>query len=172
MPAFSLRGVLLQTSIQKSDLENRLLELIGNHLGKEGFRLVDLDCRIGRRSLIRIFIDRAETAEKVEMVSIEDCGRVSRLLDPILENSEFVPGSFDLEVSSPGLDRPLVSKRDFERALGEDLRLELIIDEGRCKELHGMLLAVQPEAIVLKTPSGNVTLPMAQIRTAKKALKW
>ena len=65
-----------------------------------------------------------------------------------------------------------MTKRDFERAIGEDLKLDIRIDEGRFKELSGMLLAVQPEAVVVKTPQGNVTVAMGEIRIAKKALRW
>ncbi|MBI3020909.1 MAG: hypothetical protein HYY59_02770, partial [Candidatus Omnitrophica bacterium] len=89
-----------------------------------------------------------------------------------LEAANLFDGSYTIEVSSPGLDRPLVSKRDFERALGEDIHVEVVREEGKAQELHGMLLAVQHEAIVLKMASGNVTLPFAQIRAAKKALRW
>jgi ribosome maturation factor RimP len=77
-----------------------------------------------------------------------------------------------VEVSSPGLDRPLVSQRDFERAIGDDLVVYLRLEEGKSRQLNGMLLAVQPEAIVLKMPTGNVTLPIHAIQSAKKAIRF
>ena len=70
------------------------------------------------------------------------------------------------------MDRPLASRRDFERAIGEDLHLEVRAGEGRTKPLEGMLLAVQPESVVLQTPAGNLTVTLAEIQRAVKALKW
>ena len=115
---------------------------------------------------IRLLID------KVGGVTIAQCAKVNQLVGEALEAANLIEGSYTIEVSSPGLDRPLVNKRDFERALGEELRIELSVGDGRVKELEGMLLAVQPEAVVLKTPPGNVTIPFTQIRQAKKALRW
>ncbi len=129
--------------------------------------LVELTCRPqGRQLLVRVLVD------KVGGVTIQQCARANQLIGQALEATSLIEGGYTIEVSSPGLDRPLVSKRDFERALGEDLRLELMGEAGRVKELQGMLLAVQSEAVVLKTTSGNLTLPFAQIRMAKKAVRW
>ena len=128
--------------------------------------LVELTCRAqGRQLLVRLLVDR------VGGVTIQQCAKMNQLIGQALEAAELIEGSYTIEVSSPGLDRPLTSKRDFERALGEVLRVEVRVVDGRLKELEGMLLAVQPEAVVLKMASGNVTLPFAQIRTAKKALR-
>ena len=145
----------------------QLRALIEPILSDVAMELVELTCHSqGHQQLVRVLVDR------VGGVTIAQCARVNQRIGEALEASNMIEGSYTIEVSSPGLDRPLVSKRDFERALGEDLRLEVTVENGRCKELHGMLLAVQSEAIVLKTTSGNLTLPMAQIRMAKKALQW
>ena len=116
--------------------------------------------------VIRLLVDT------VGGVTVEQCAQVNRRLGEALEQANLIEGRYTVEVSSPGLDRPLVSKRDFERAIGEDLRIEAAGADNRVKPLQGMLLAVQHEAIVLKTPSGNVTVPFAEVRSAKKALKW
>lgn len=129
--------------------------------------LVELSCRpAGGQLLIRILVDR------VGGVTIAQCAQVNRQLGQALDASNVIEGSYTIEVSSPGLDRPLVSKRDFERAIGEDLQVTVKTTDGRFKDMQGMLLAVQPEAVVVKTTSGNVTVPMAQIQAAKKALRW
>ena len=129
--------------------------------------LVELTCRpAGGQWLIRLLVDR------VGGVTIQQCATVNQLIGHALDAANLIEGGYTIEVSSPGLDRPLVSKRDFERALGEELKMDLISDEGRSKELEGVLLAVQPEAIVVKTPSGNLTVPMGQIRMAKKVVRW
>jgi ribosome maturation factor RimP len=150
--------------------ESRLAELqtlIEPILAEREIELVELTCRPqGGQQLVRLLVD------KVGGVTIQQCARVNALIGQALESANLIEGSYTIEVSSPGLDRPLVSKRDFERALGEDLRVDMSIGDDRFKELQGMLLAVQHEAIVLKTESGNLTVPFAQIRAAKKVLRW
>ncbi len=141
-----------------------LVELI---LSEAQMEAVEMSCRPqGGQLYVRLLVDR------VGGVSIQQCATVNRRISAALETSNIIEGGFTVEVSSPGLDRPLATKRDFERAVGEDVRVEMVVEPNRTKELQGMLLAVQPEAIVLKTGGGNITVPMGQIRTAKKALRW
>ena len=136
-------------------------------LADRSLELVELTCRPqGGQQLIRLLVDA------VGGVTIQQCAQVNQLIGAALEQAARIEGRYTVEVSSPGLDRPLVSKRDFERALGEELRVTSGAPEGRTLELQGMLLAVQHEAIVLKTPSGNVTIPFPEVRGAKKAIRW
>ena len=136
-------------------------------LADREMELVELSVRPqGRQQLIRLLMD------KVGGVTIQQCAKVNALIGAALETANVVEGSYTIEVSSPGLDRPLVSKRDFERALGEDLRIQSAGADGRIQEFDGMLLAVQHEAIVMQTVSGNVTVPFGEIRSAKKAMRW
>lgn len=120
----------------------------------------------GRQLQVRVLVDR------VGGVTIQQCARVNRVIGDALEAAHLIEERYTIEVSSPGLDRPLVSARDFERALGEDLELELMTEDDRKRLTSGILLAVQPDAIVLKMSDGNVTVPMRQIRRAQKALHW
>ena len=141
--------------------------LIEPILADREMELVELAYRPqGRQLLLRLLVD------KVGGVTIQQCARVNQLIGEALEAADLIEESYFIEVSSPGLDRPLVTKRDFERALGEELQVDERLEDSRTRMLQGVLLAVQPEAIVLKMPSGNITIPLAQIRTAKKALKW
>jgi len=129
--------------------------------------LVEMTCRAhGHQLFVRLLVD------KVGGITIQQCSRINRLVSQALEEANLIEESYTVEVSSPGLDRPLISKRDFERTLGEDVRVEVRVEDGRFKEFEGMLLAVQPEAIVLKTASGNMTLPLVQIRVGKKVVRW
>ncbi len=129
--------------------------------------LVELTCHAaGGQMAVRLLVD------KVGGVTIQECAHANRQIAQALESAGTIQGHYTIEVSSPGLDRPLASQRDFERALGEDLHMEVQAPDGRTQELQGMLLAVQPDGIVLKTESGNLVLPMGHIRRAKKAMKW
>ena len=136
-------------------------------LADRAMELVELTCRpAGGQLLIRLLVDG------VGGVTIQQCAKANQMISQALEASGLIPESYAVEVPSPGLDRPLTTKRDFERAIGEELQLEVRLDAGGCKPMQGMLLAVQPEAIVVKMPAGNVTVPMAEIQRAKKAMKW
>jgi ribosome maturation factor RimP len=148
-------------------LQERLREVVEPILADREMELVELTCRPQAGQWhIRLLVDC------VGGVTIQQCAQVNQVIGQALEVSSVIEGSYTVEVSSPGLDRPLVTKRDFERAVGEDLKVHMGEADGRTRELAGMLLAVQPEAIVLKTDSGNITLPMAEIRSAKKAVRW
>lgn len=136
-------------------------------VAEQTMELVELTCRPqGRQLLVRLLVDR------VGGVTLQQCAQLNRLVAQALEQANLIEGSYTIEVSSPGLDRPLVSQRDFERALGEDIQLHLMSDNGKSTELHGMLLAIQREAVVIKTSAGNMTVPKTQIQFAKKALRW
>ena len=136
-------------------------------LADRSLELVELTCRPqARQQLVRLLVDQ------VGGVTIQQCAQVNQLISSALAAANVIEGSYTVEVSSPGLDRPLLTKRDFERALGEELWVGAAQPDGRIRGLDGMLLAVQHEAIVLKTPSGNITIPFGDIRGAKKAIRW
>ena len=136
-------------------------------LAEREVELVELTCRPqGGQVVIRLLVD------KVGGITIQQCAQINQRISQVLDEASIVEESYTVEVSSPGLDRPLVSKRDFERAVGEGVQLEMTIENGRTKALRGMLLAVQPDAIVVKTTAGNVTVSLGNIRLAKKTLRW
>lgn len=148
-------------------LVTRIHTVVEPILAERKIELVELTCRPqGRQLHVRLLVDR------VGGVTIQQCAQVNQVIGQTLEENSLIEGSYTIEVSSPGLDRPLVSKRDFERALGEDLQVEVSVENGRSNTLQGMLLAVQPEAVVLNTSGGNITLSFAQIRSAKKVMRW
>jgi len=141
--------------------------LIEPIVAEQNAELVELTCRPqGRQLLVRVLVDKAGG------ITIAQCAQINRRVSAALETASLIEESYTVEVSSPGLDRPLAAKRDFERAVGEEVWLDVRIGDGRFREARGMLLAVQPEAVVLKTPAGNVTIPFSEIRIAKKAIKW
>lgn len=141
--------------------------LIEPILAEQDVELVELACRPqGRQLLVRLLVD------KPGGITIAQCARINQHISAALETADLIEESYTVEVSSPGLDRPLAAKRDFERALGEEVWLDVRIGEGRFRETRGIVLAVQPDALVLNTQAGNVTIPFSEIRIAKKAMKW
>ena len=119
----------------------------------------------GGRLVVRLLVD------KVGGVTIQDCARLNRQIGQALDQVEALSESYTLEVSSPGLDRPLVTRRDFERAIGDSVELRLQEAIGGAMQLEGDLLVVQPESLVLVTRAGNVTVPLNQIVRAVKTIR-
>lgn len=118
----------------------------------------------GRSSLLRIYIDSDQG------ITIEDCERVSRQVSGILDVEDPLPGEYTLEVSSPGLDRPLFSFEHYQRFVGEvvNLRLRAPID-GR-RKFKGVLEQAEAEQITLIVDGALVSIPFAQIEKANIVL--
>jgi len=108
----------------ESPLKVRIREMLQPILDSLGLELFEIE-RTGR--ILRVFLDRADGA-----VGIEDCSRVSAFLSHALDVEDLIPGAYSLEVSSPGLDRPLRGPDDFRRFAGRLCRLKLVqpVPEG------------------------------------------
>jgi ribosome maturation factor RimP len=133
-------------------------ELLERTLPPLGYELVDWESSPGGR-LVRVFID------KPKGVSVEDCARVSNHLTHLfaVENVDFER----LEVSSPGLDRPLSKAADFARFAGEEAELRLRTPVDKAKKLKGVLRGFEDGAVVVETAKGTVTIPLAEINRAR-----
>jgi len=136
----------------------RLAELLERTLPPLGYELVDWEGAPGGR-LVRVFID------KPEGITVDDCARVSNHLTRLfaVENVDFER----LEVSSPGLDRPLRKAADFVRFAGEEAELRLANPIANAKKLRGVLRGCEDDAVVVETAKGAVTVPLADIDRAR-----
>jgi ribosome maturation factor RimP len=154
------------------DLENRVEAL--------GFELVDLE-RAGdaRRPILRLRIDRPD-AEPGSSVSLDDCVRVSRALEAELDSREGLAPSYVLEVSSPGVERPLVRPRDWDRFAGQEVLIRGRGSlAGRGNRLQGTLLGLSgAEAggegeVGLRLESGEeLRIPVSKIKSANLVFHW
>jgi ribosome maturation factor RimP len=100
--------------IAEESIAERTRRVLEPVLARDGYELVEVEwLRQGSRWTLRLFVD------KPGGVGIEDCQAVSRLVDPILDVEDFIEPAYDLEVSSPGLDRPLRKPADFGRYAGQ-----------------------------------------------------
>ena len=111
---------------------------------------------------LRVYVDKLENGEYLSM-STDDCEKVSRFLSEKLDKNDPIEQNYYLEVSSPGLDRLLVSEKDFKRFAGEvvDVKLYKALD-GK-KELSGVLLGVDNEILKLKIDNDELQLAMSSI---------
>lgn len=143
------------------DNREKLDSLIAAACASAGVSLVELDMfRAGKRKTIRLYID------KPEGVTIDDCSTVSRSLSDALDlDPEIVEGAFTLEVSSPGLDRPLKSVADFTRNKGRFIR----VTRSTGKPVVGKLLEADEENLTLelKGNAGNIVVPRSEVLAAK-----
>ncbi len=131
----TVHQVLIDTAIE------RVLEL------EEDLELVEatVSGRPGNARL-RVYIYRPEG------VTVDDCARFSRRLSRELEAEEELRQTLTIEVSSPGLDRQLTTRRDFERVIGELLRVEVADNEGGQRTVRGILTGVEEAALLMDPP--------------------
>jgi len=117
--------------------------------------------KFGRRGLLRVFI------AKPGGVSINDCSGLSRELEFLLEAEGVIDGPYTLEVSSPGLDRPLKSRRDFARNTGNRLKVEYQAAADKITTFSGNLKEVINEDIILENNGQTHSVSLASILKAK-----
>jgi len=133
-------------------------EVIEPVLRDHGLELVDLDWRPSRpRGVLRLFVDRPGG------VDIATCERVSREIGDVLDAADFSGDPYDLEVSSPGLDRQLRKERELRWALGK--RVRCWVAGGR--EFHGTLADVTPDRLVLDSEGERVEVERAAVTKAR-----
>ena len=142
-------------------VNQKLDALIAEACKAVGVTLVEQDMfRAGKRKTLRLYID------KPEGVTIDDCSSVSRhLSDALDQDPDIIEGAYTLEVSSPGLDRPLKSLADFNRNKGRLLR----ITRSTGKPVTGELLDADEENLKLKLKgnAGEIVIPRSEVLSAK-----
>lgn len=144
----------------------RIESLIEPALTDMGFALVRARLSGGSRPILQIMVDRRDETG----ITVDDCASVSRAVSAILDVEDPVSGAYTLEVSSPGIDRPLVRPRDFERFAGFEAKIEMqSAIEGK-RRFRGRLDGLQDGAVRLATKEGDVALPFENIDQAKLVL--
>ncbi len=139
-------------------------------LEEEGMELVDIEYKIGRgrgRGILRLYID------KPDGVKIDDCERVSKRIDSILDKSDIIGGRYLLEVSSPGLDRPLKKEEDFKRFIGRLIKVKTFSPIDNQKTFVGTLKDYKEEVVTLEIKEGKIIeIPMKDIAKANLEIKF
>jgi ribosome maturation factor RimP len=127
-----------------------------------GFELSDLEMKLGgSEGYVRVFIDHPDG------IGLEDCEAVSRAVSALLDVEDPLPGHYNLEVSSPGLDRKLTKPEHFQRFMGEQVKVKMRFPvEGR-RRFRGTLVSTDDTAIVVEVDGDAHALPMTAIDTAR-----
>jgi ribosome maturation factor RimP len=115
------------------------------------------------RRIVRVSLDKPGGA------TISDCTRVSRALSPALDVEDAIPGAYDLEVSTPGIDRPLQRERDFAYFAGCEVRIKLHGQDGR-RRTKARLLGCNDGIVELQTEQGRTSVPLEEIERAHLVL--
>lgn len=134
---------------------------------REGCLLYDLDYREGSGRVLRVFIDKADGG-----VSIDDCANVSRGLNLRLDVEDVIPGgAYDLEVSSPGLDRKLTQLWHFQKAVGQTVQLKYKDEAGASLPYEGVLEGVEGTTLGFKNAKGSFQVDQSKIEKARILLR-
>ena len=149
----------------QSPLELRLVEALEQRAGDLGIDVVDVEV-VGatKAPAVRVRIDHAD--ETLPTISLDEITAQNAWISEVIEAIDPFPGSYSLEVSSPGLARPLRKAYDFERFAGEQVSLTTTATEGR-RKYTGELLGIVDGKIALRTDEGEFSFELADIKSAK-----
>ncbi|MDB5396140.1 MAG: rimP [Rhodospirillales bacterium] len=148
-------------------MSEKIEKLIGPIVDELGYELVRVQMQGGaRRATLQIM---AERRDRTAML-VEDCARLSRAISAVLDEADPITEEYLLEVSSPGIDRPLMKRADYERFLGHDVKLEMTMPVDGRKRFQGAMIAIEGYNLLLNSESGAVSLPLASIKSAKLIL--
>jgi ribosome maturation factor RimP len=139
-----------------------LWELFEPVVNGMGFDLIEIEYFPNpKHGVLRLYID------KPGGVVIDDCSDVSQQISALIDVEEPVSGQFNLEVSSPGLDRPLRRVKDFQRFVGSLVKLKTIMPLDGQRNFKGRLLSADENVVVIETDTEELSLPMSAIEKAR-----
>ena len=143
------------------NLEERVRSLVEPVLARHGADLVEVQVRRGRTQLVRIVADRPGG------IDLDTCARVSDELSRLLDVDDPIQGRYTLEVTSPGLDRPLRTPEDFRKNLGRKVK----VIQAR-SQMEGIVEEVGQDRVWLDRNGERVEMPLAEIVKATLVLPW
>ena len=132
-----------------------------------GFDLVRVAMTGGRSDpTLQIMAERHDTRQ----LDLDDCQAISRKLSDLLDETDPIEGAYRLEVSSPGIDRPLTRKADYADWAGHEARIKLAVEHEGAKQLSGVIEGIENNIVSIATPKGVREVPFESIASAKLLL--
>jgi ribosome maturation factor RimP len=156
------------------DLNERIEKIIEEPLDFRGYEVVRVQLSGNKRLHLQVMIDRKDEVP----VNVDDCALASRCISSLLDVEDPIQGAYTLEVSSPGLDRPLVKPKDFIKYAGHKISLQTHLPIQGRKNFAGQLTQADDKEIVLElshpNPSGEVLQKFAypEVRNAKLEIEF
>lgn len=144
------------------DATEKIKAIIEPTIEAMGFELVRVTYGGAQRAKLQVMAERPDGT-----MTVDDCADLSHELSALLDVEDPISGEYILEVSSPGLDRPLTRLKDFERWKGFETRIELESPLDGRRRFRGMLLGLKDEAIALRVEGQVVYLPFELVQKAK-----
>jgi len=146
-------------------MEDKLSNLIEPAVKGLGFELVRVSIQGTGKPTLQVMAERPDRT-----MSVDDCAKLSREISTLLDVEDPIAGEYVLEVSSPGIDRPLTRPKDFEDFMGFEAKVtaKMLVENRR--RFKGRLMGIKGEGILLKTEEGDVELEFNNIDKAKLVL--
>jgi len=141
--------------------KDQLIRLLEPVVSTMGYELVELELvGAGGNRTLRLFIDAPSG------ITLDDCEAVSHSVEDVLDAEDPIPEGYSLEVSSPGLERPLRKAADYERFAGEKVKVKTYGPIGGQKSFTGTLVGLQDEQVIIDVPEGRTAIPLDQVAKA------
>jgi ribosome maturation factor RimP len=148
-------------------LQDRISAIIGPSLDAMGYALVQVRMMEGGRRTLQIMAERTDGKN----MTVDDCADISHSVSALLDVEDPIAGAYTLEVSSPGIDRPLVKLSDFERFSSFEAKIETKLPIESRRRFKGRIKAVEGEVIVMQTAEGaEARIPFHAVQSAKLLL--
>ena len=152
---------------RREEYESRTEAFLLPVLAEHNFELWDVEyVKEAGTWYLRAYID------KEGGIAVDDCEVISRILSDWLDQTDILEESYILEVSSPGLGRPLKKERDFERSLGEEVEIRLYTALNKQKEFTGILKAYDKETVTIETAEGELVFNRSDIALIRLAFDF
>lgn len=156
MPAFFV-GLIM-------DIVQRITQTIEPSMEAMGYTLVQVKLAdSARRKTLTVMAERADDVP----MSFDDCTEISRTVSALLDVEDPITTAYDLEVCSPGLERPLVRPVDYKKYTGFEAKLETMVPVNGRKRFRGAIDGIENETVRITTPEGQAEIAFRNIRTAK-----
>ena len=153
--------------VKLTSLETKIKEVLEPVINDLGFKVYDIIYeKEAQDYYLRVFID------KDEVISSDDCALVSQTIDPILDEKDFIKGSYLLEVSSPGLERRIRDNAQLEKALNSKIEVHTYKKVNEDKVLVGNLISFSENNIILDINNENIEIDRENISTMKTVYEW
>ena len=148
------------------ELIKKIRDIIEPTLNSLGYHLVRVQLSGQTRPTLQVMIEKSD----LSALSIDDCVKASRQTSALLDVEDPIASAYQLEVTSPGLDRPLVSLQDYIRFQGSEIKLETVVPHEGRKRFKGTLLQTKEETIFLNPEDSETTLEIAYSNILKAKL--
>ncbi|MCL1141495.1 ribosome maturation factor RimP [Shewanella gaetbuli] len=148
-------------------LESKLVQMLTVPVEALGFQLWGIEyVQAGKHSVVRVFIDHENG------INIEDCAEVSRQVSAVLDVEDPISTEYTLEVSSPGVDRPLFTAEQYQAHVGEDAKVQLTMPVAGSRNLKGVISSVDGQMLTITVNGKDLVVALDNIRKGNIIAKF